>query len=214
MIINLRGTSGSGKSTLVKKIMSLCSVKHAIRTKDGGKRPIGYICKLPEGDKWLAVVGHYEIACGGCDTISDMKEVFARVKEAHELGYHVLFEGAIVSTLARNVIELQLDGYPVEVISLDTPLDVCLASINERRMEKHREREAAIVAYNREILDGKRRGKLKDVPPLPEPVNPKTTTQKFASTKSTHEKIKAAGIPVVWASREVAERLIRERFGL
>lgn len=213
MIINLRGTSGSGKSTLVKTVMDRCVKRIAVRAKDGGKRPIGYICELPNG-KWLAVVGHYEIACGGCDTISDMNEVFARVKEAHDLGYHVLFEGAIVSTLARNVIELHLAGYPVEVISLNTPLDVCLASINDRRMAKHREREAAVRAYNKEIIDGKRRGKLKDVPPLPEPVNPKTTTQKFASTKSTHEKIVAAGIPAVWASREGALNLIATQLGL
>lgn len=187
MIINLRGTSGSGKTTLVKSILGACVKKVAVRARDGGKRPIGYICELPSG-KWLAVVGHYEIACGGCDTISDMNEVFARVKEAHDLGYHVLFEGAIVSTLARNVIELHLAGYPVEVISLNTPLDVCLESIMERRRAKSGDKA--------------------------KPLNPKTTTQKFASTKSTHAKIVAAGIPAVWASRDEALALIKGKLGL
>lgn len=211
MIINLRGTSGSGKSTIVQNVMKRYQVKHAVRSKDDArKRPIGYILKSPTTSRWLAVPGHYEIACGGCDTINSMDQVFAQVKEADAYGYDVLFEGAIVSTLARNVIELHLSGHPVHVISLNTPLDVCLDSINARREAKWRERQYAAFAYN----EAHPTRKPKEVPPRPEPVDPKTTTQKFQATKSTHEKIVAAGIPAVWASRHEAEHLICQMLGV
>jgi hypothetical protein len=195
--------------------MDSYAVKLAIRDQKNpdAKRPIGYLLSN-DRTKWLAVIGHYEIACGGCDTISDMGEVFAKVKEAHDLGYDVLFEGAIVSTLARNVIELHVAGYPVEVISLNTPLDVCLMSINARREAKWDERCKVIDLANEAIRSGAKKGKIKDYPERPEPVNPKTTKGKFASTKSTHAKIEAAGIPAVWASRDEAETLIKQRLGL
>lgn len=187
-IINIRGTSGSGKSTLVKNIMARYKHKLTIRNPDPAKkRPMGYLVSN-DNKKWLAIVGHYEIACGGCDTIKTYAEVMAKVTEAYELGYDVLFEGAVLSTLWKPFVELYQGGYPLEIISLNTPLKVCLESVMMRRREKSGD-------------DAK-------------PLNPKTTTGKFNSTKSTHAKITAAGVPGVWASREEAEQLICERLGL
>lgn len=188
MIINIRGTSGSGKSTLVKKIMGLYKHKLTIKSQDPkAKRPIGYLLSN-DNKKWLAVVGHYEIACGGCDTIKTYAEVMSKVTEAHELGHDVLFEGAVLTTLWKPFVELHEGGYPLEIISLSTPLPVCLESVMERRRAKSGD-------------DAK-------------PLNPKTTTGKFNSAKSTHAKITAAGVPGVWASRDEAEALIKQRLGL
>lgn len=189
MIINIRGTSGSGKTTLVKNIMTRYKTKLTIRnTQDPkAKRPIGYMLSN-DNKKWLCVVGHYEIACGGCDTIKTPAEIVARVMEAHDLGHDVLFEGAMISTLWKQFADLHSQGYPIEIISLNTPLQVCLDSIMERRRAKSGDKAL--------------------------PLNPKTTTGKFNSTKATHAKLAAAGIPAVWASREEALDLICQKLGL
>lgn len=209
MIINLRGTSGSGKSTLVKAVMDLCPSCVVVARKDGGKRPAGYVCQLPSGQS-LAILGHYEIACGGCDTISDMTEVFKQVRDASDAGHHVLFEGAIVSTLSTQLLQMHKDGYPLEVVSLNTPLPLCLESINKRRRNKWYDQVRAALDYNSNYPNRR----PKPTPPEPDPVDPKTTTSKFRSVQATHMKFTQAGIPAIWASREEALTHIRWRLGL
>lgn len=184
MIINLRGTSGAGKSTIVKNIMDRFGTREPFFVSNR-KRPLGYVCYRP-GQRSLGIVGHYEIACGGCDTISQMGDVFGEVRRLHAAGLDVLFEGAIVSTLARDVIELHQEGYPLSVVSLNTPLEDCLKGIQARRDARNDDR----------------------------PLNPLTTTRKFASVKSTHRKFEAAGVPAIWATRDEAEAFIVGALGL
>lgn len=93
MIINIRGTSGSGKSHLVRSVMDL----YGLRTKffvENRKQPIGYTAHRRTSGRNLSVLGHYETACGGCDTIPSLDQIFSRAMKAH--GEHdVLFEGLI-----------------------------------------------------------------------------------------------------------------------
>jgi len=185
MIINVRGTSGSGKSTLIRKIMDRYQTKVAVKAK-GRKQPLGYILHNPDSVRWLAVPGHYETPCGGCDTIPNMAEVFHQVRAGHKANYDVLFEGAIVSTLAKQIIEMHQEGFPIEVVSLNTPLEDCLAGIQERRDARGDTR----------------------------PLSPKATEGKYKSTRSTHAKFQAAGVPAIWASRADAERYLCQRLGL
>lgn len=137
MIIQLRGTSGSGKTTIVKAIMTdYTGIKSRVMVSDR-KQPIGYILQRgvdqPAG-RPLAVIGHYETACGGCDTIKTADEVYSRMAHAHELGFDVLFEGLLLSGEINRTMDWVKDhqGF-YHTAFIDTELEECLASINLRR---------------------------------------------------------------------------------
>lgn len=128
MIVNIRGTSGSGKSYLVRHVMAYYDNKEAIHI-EGRKQPLYYLLRH-EGFRDLAVLGHYETACGGCDTINGLDWIYRLVREQHEAGRHVLFEGLLLS----NEVERTKLLPDVQVICLTkVPLDVCIESINARR---------------------------------------------------------------------------------
>ncbi len=145
MILNIRGTSGSGKSTIVREIMDLypgnrLRVKRSPSPKTGrqSKNPLCYVLHRhePHG-RPLVVVGHYESACGGCDTIPDMDHIFSIVREAHLSSKDVLFEGLLISAEFNRTYALHTDRMPLMVIGLSTPLEECLASVERRRANKH-----------------------------------------------------------------------------
>lgn len=136
MIVNIRGTSGSGKSHLVRRIMELYTDKNPLFI-PGRKQPIKYQLHADEpGVKDLHVIGHYETACGGCDTISKMDDIFAQVRGADDLGQDVMFEGLLIAADVNRVAELHKEGRQVLVLALDTTLETCLSSVNQRRMER------------------------------------------------------------------------------
>lgn len=213
MIINIRGTSGSGKSTLVRKVRELYKGTHLRVKEDGRKQPIGYIlqraCAVGPS---LALIGHYETDCGGCDTIANMDDIYKRVREAHHHGYDVLYEGLLISADANRVVALHNDGFHPLVIALDTPLDLCLSSVNQRRLEAHERRVAAIGRDNVERAAAGRRLTL--VPEFKGEVNPKNTQSKFAGVKSSMKRIEAAGVRAEWHSRDGALERIKQEFSL
>lgn len=193
-IINIRGTSGSGKSTLVRRVMECYQTKMAVRLKEGRKQPIGYILGKSMHDS-LALVGHYETACGGCDTIANMDEIYDNVRQASFAGMDVLFEGLLISADANRIIQLWKDLFTrtgVRVIALNTPLETCIASVNQRRLT---DAEAKGKAYKGDV-------------------NPKNTTSKFSGVKSSMKRIEAAGVPCSWESRDSAFELIKREFKL
>lgn len=221
-IVNLRGTSGSGKSTVIRKVMETYPQKVGVKKK-GRERPIGYICtwpKIPEGRRPLFVVGHYETDCGGCDTITNVQEVYDMVVQAsQDYGYDVLYEGLLISAEYRRThamsIDPNLDHYTV---GLDVPLEVCLASINARRAGNHARRLAATEAYNasREataVAAGRKPPKPR---PLPEPrgeVAETNTKSKWKATRSTMQKLMDNGARAEWHDRDSAVVRIRELLG-
>jgi hypothetical protein len=178
----------------VRRVMGLYETKAAVRLKEGRKQPIGYI--LSKGmHRSLALVGHYETDCGGCDTIANMDEIYANVRQASFAEMDVLFEGLLISADANRIIKLWEDLFThtsVRVIALNTPLELCLESVN------HRRRNAAMV---------KGRDYKGDV-------NPKNTTSKFTGVKSSMKRIEAAGVPCSWESRDSAFELIKREFKL
>ena len=180
MIINVRGTSGSGKSTLVRRIGDLYERRFPAKVANR-RQPIGYIFTRPEG-RSLAVIGHYETPCGGCDTITDQDEIYQRVRDSHAAGLDVLYEGLLISADANRCVALHTDGLPLKVLALDTPLELCLSSVNERRRAKN--------------------------PDKPD-VNPKNTESKFKGVKSSMKRLEAAGLDARWASRDGAFDLIK-----
>lgn len=181
MIFNIRGTSGSGKSTLVRELMESYQSRVPYREK-GRKQPIGYVCDnhLTSGVEPLAVVGHYETACGGCDTISKTGHIFDLVRQFYAEGYHVVFEGLLISAEVNRTAKLHLDDYPLCVVALDrVPIGLCLASVNQRRMA--------------------RLGLEKFIP-----VKEKNTRSKFRGVQLSMDRLSLLGVEVVSCDRDKA----------
>lgn len=136
MIVNIRGTSGSGKSTLVRRVMSVAgervtlTKKHLTKEKDV---VAGYEFPMSK----LLVVGPYpNEAGGGCDNYSTpgVADWFvATIADGVSRGLNVVYEGQIAGKWSTERCVKLSRLSPMTVILLTTPLDVCLASIAERR---------------------------------------------------------------------------------
>lgn len=185
MIIQIRGTSGSGKTTIVKNIMKLYEPKPVMRI--GRKRPIAYRCKHPRGERELAIIGHYETKCGGCDTISTPGQsypiIFDLIRRNAQEERNVLFEGLLISGDAK--WSSQLNDMDFRIIELTTSLEDCLDSINERRKIRLKEKYT--------------------------PVNPENTQAKHSLIQRCNNKLNLEfKIPVERLTREEAFSRVRE----
>lgn len=184
MIINLRGTSGSGKTTIVKHIMAQFAVREPVFTA-GRKQPLYYrlwhdpLDFQAKKDSDLVVLGHYETACGGCDSLPTTDLVCNLVYELSGQSTHVLFEGLLFSAAIGRAIEFHevfgKTGFCV--VALSTPLDECLASVNQRRWAKD---------------------------PTKPPVNPVNTESKFGAVLRSVEVLQENGANVHYVGRREA----------
>lgn len=132
MIIQIRGTSGSGKSTVMRKVMAEI-VKDSAQpwdpeTIETRKMPLYY------NRNGVIVLGHYEIACGGCDTIGSVPQIFAVIKTLPEFDY-LLCEGLLLS----EDVKWTLTVPDTRVIFLTTDPEECLTRVKQRQQEKGRE---------------------------------------------------------------------------
>lgn len=194
-IVNVRGTSGSGKSTLARAVMARYPRKARVMA-NGRKQPIGYILagaleagvpgvELPQ----LYVPGHYETACGGCDTITSMDDIYDHVTRAAASGMDVFFEGLLLSSEHNRTLALaeRFGRENLLVVGIDIPLQECLDSVNGRRRAK--------------------RG-----PDAPG-VNPKNTESKWKATRSVIEKLQRSDVRCEWQDRDGALRRVLEELG-
>lgn len=182
MIVNLRGTSGAGKSTIVRAVMKRysCEANYV----DGRRRPLFYVGHRPEEHR-LLVPGHYETACGGCDTIRTPDEVYELVRwGALEQGMDVLFEGIMVQDEIRRCAEVS-QLHPTLVIGLDVPIEECLASVQRRRDARGDAR----------------------------PLNPKNTVARATSLERTYHRLVGLGVKVERHGREAALSRVLEVLG-
>lgn len=184
VIIQLRGTGGSGKSTLAKKVMERYQSSVQV-FEEGRKRPIGYVCRDGPNKRPLFVVGHYETACGGADTITSVEKVYGLVKRYAD-DHDVLFEGIIPGDDVTRTAGLHLDKYPIVVIGLDVPIEVCLSSIEGRRAERGDAR----------------------------PLNPFNTVNRAKRLKQNMSRLKLSNVRTVWLDRAAAEAFIVSELGL
>lgn len=193
MIIQLRGTSGSGKSHIVRDVLARMTNKIKFR-EDGRRQPIGYAGMI--AGRTVAVPGHYETACGGCDTIPDLTKVFKVVEDAARQAPMVLFEGLLASEDTRRTIELTdrlgaigndlgLMGHQLVIINIITPLEDCLAGIQKRRDDRG---------------DGR-------------PLNPKNTSTRIGTINRACSKLSDQGLHVFYLDREAAALKVRELLG-
>lgn len=197
--INIRGTGGSGKSTLAKRLMALYPA-HANIMEAGRKKPMAtvhWVAHLNGGPsaqpgvtvgkgnrvtgtpRGLLVPGHYETACGGCDTVKTVDKVYELVR-ATTLGdgNNALYEGIMVQDDVTRAVafdqELKKVGGRLIVLSLNTDIEVCLSSIRERRA----------VAGNEK------------------PLNEKNTRSRDKSQENSRHRLKQAGVQVLRLGRE------------
>jgi len=186
MIVNIRGTGGAGKSTLVRAVMSWYPEKipHFV---EGRKQPMGYtLHKANRAGKPLYVPGHYETACGGCDTIKTLDQIFDTVKSHHESGEDVLFEGMLLCDDTKRTIGLSQETPEFVVIGLTTPIDQCCANIRKRREAGGNDK----------------------------PLNEKNTRTRYERDKKHLEKLKSAGLDVRTLVYEDALDTIKRLFEL
>lgn len=137
MIIQVRGTSGSGKSTVMKKVMGLMGDWQA-RHQAGRKRPLYYVSQ----SEWptTLLLGHYEIDCGGCDTLGSAPDAYNLTVQvlADRPGAHVLSEGLLLSEDVKWTLALRDAGHDVRPIFLRCTVDECLAKVKVRQEQKGR----------------------------------------------------------------------------
>jgi hypothetical protein len=131
-VFNIRGCSGAGKTWVVNQVREAAN---RVTVDLGAKnKVVGYHLEFSNRPD-MYIVGRYETACGGCDTIKTMAEVKAMVLD-HAGSTQVLYEGLLWSTVWKSSHELaeQLRSKQTEHIwlHLNTPLDTCLAQIKQR----------------------------------------------------------------------------------
>lgn len=165
-IVNLRGTSGSGKSTVVHTLLSRYAPEVDVVQHFGakGNRPLVYRVPISQTRR-LFVIGPYASQCGGCDAITDYKNVLPPLLREYASRGDVLFEGLLISggygSVGRCLGELEGARNRVVFALLDTPLELCLERIAGRRAARG----------------------------VHEPLNPKNTEQKFKAAHSSQRKI-------------------------
>lgn len=128
---NPRGTSGSGKTTIARAIMDEAKAvpfRHSLR------RIVAYrgeLFKVP-----LYVLGSYVSTCGGCDTIPSVGEAAGLIKELMDdpAPKIVVYEGLMISHMIGTVgAAVKPYGDRHVMAFLNTPLDVCLRRVQDRR---------------------------------------------------------------------------------
>jgi len=136
--LQICGTSGSGKTTVVRALMEDCGAE-PIRMNDKGTKPIIYAGDHPDGYR-MYFLGSYETVCGGCDTINGVAVVAQLLQDLHdeEVEDICIFEGLMhshmVGTIGAKQKELGVENH--HRAFLDTPLQVCLDRVVQRRRER------------------------------------------------------------------------------
>ena len=178
MIIIVAGTNGSGKTTLMRRLI------------DALGEPKSQNKMVLEWDRTV-IVGKYDGPnCGGCDGFSwkgAADDIEQLVVQHHERGQDVLLEGVIVSTWGMERLK-RLAQKGLVVVHLTTPVEVCEASVNERRKVRMGEKYT--------------------------PVKPDNLVSKHQGLEKGVEKRRAEGIDVRRFDREAAFAEIRGMLGV
>lgn len=191
MIINVRGTSGAGKSTIVRAVLESFKMKTNMYV-DGKKRPRGYICHTPDNQRDLFILGHYEILCGGGDTISDMNEQFDFIRRADESGQNVLCEGLFMSGESKQFMEMHDDNMELLILGIKRSFTSCYRDANARKRRLAKMRGQKYKGdYKESGVKGKHKG-----------------------TQSAMRKMKEHGIQCEWHYRDACLNRIKEELEL
>lgn len=137
MIVNIRGTSGSGKTTAVRNVLNSGGAKTTVRERNS-RVVIGYILER-RFSRPTFIMGPYEgTGSGGCDSFRDLSKVFSEVQYWHDHGFHIIFEGLLISRSKGRMIDLwnAIGPSNLHLLHLQTSLEDCLEGIRQRRMRR------------------------------------------------------------------------------
>ncbi len=169
-IIQVRGTSGSGKSTVMAEVIEELEKQHEKINNliTGRKKPLYY--QFEKHPQKVIVLGHYEAACGGCDTIGSAKAVFDLILSLSGSNQDttILCEGLLLSEDTKWTLQLRENGHKVKVLFLTTLLPDCLSRIISRRAKVGNDK----------------------------PLNPDNTSNRFKVVERAYYKLQDAGIEV------------------
>lgn len=139
-VIKLGGCNGSGKTSVARAIMSYVSGDGMKGGWYSGakKNPNFYHTKYSNVE--IVVLGNYDNACGGMDTISDKEERLRLLRHLCKPGRVVFYEGLITGKTYGAMGELSeqhvRSGKGRWLYAfMDTPFDVCVERVMQRRAE-------------------------------------------------------------------------------
>tara|TARA_R100000908_G_C3733798_1_gene132328 strand:+ start:601 stop:1188 length:588 start_codon:yes stop_codon:yes gene_type:complete len=140
IILRICGTFGSGKTTAVRKFLE----DYPNETLHVEKKIAGYKLDLKSEDitRPVFVIGKYDNVCGGTDSMSTQQLIADRIMQAHPHG-HVMYEGALVSAsgLGGKVTQATEETGCTVYAFLDTPEDLCIERVKQRRLNAGNEKE-------------------------------------------------------------------------
>ncbi len=177
MIIQIRGTSGSGKSTVMRNVMDYMGGWNSVKV-EGRKQPLYYVSDSSDGWPETIVLGHYESACGGCDTIGSAKAVWELTSKLRNEfpNAHILQEGLLLSEDVKWTSNMP----GVVVLFLTTSLDTCLIQIKSRREKAGNDK----------------------------PLNPANTTNRVTTIERARVKLTGLGVDVRRCSANQAPKIV------
>lgn len=137
-VIKLGGCNGSGKTSAAKAILEITDAQP--RKWRGTRKSPNYYHGDYEGHEVL-ILGSYETACGGMDTISDKHERLDFIKWAVRTaanGGIVFFEGLMTGKTYGAIGEYSDHTFHKDQARwlyafMDTPFDVCVQRVLQRR---------------------------------------------------------------------------------
>jgi adenylylsulfate kinase-like enzyme len=130
----IRGTNGTGKTTIVRKLLQEF---HCLPHEHSGRK-----VRVYRGDALetpVYILGSYETDCGGCDTIPSVQEVADLLRKyMAEPGSLTIFEGLMISHMLGTVgaAQEQIGKDRCVLAYLDTPLEVCIERVVDRRLAR------------------------------------------------------------------------------
>lgn len=153
MIVSVRGPCGSGKSTAVREIVSRC--ESTLRNQRVGRRVAwSLICTLGDDRGRVWIPGHYDVACGGLDTVRlrHLDAIYQDAAEAAGLGLHVLMEGAATYDHWTRLRNLTVHG-ETRILWLDTSAEQCLAGLRAKKPNLSPRRQTELMRVGKITKD-------------------------------------------------------------
>lgn len=190
-LVKLTGTNGSGKSTVSKYILDhYANTPLTYKPGRRGDRGEDYLVTIePKGQRKVKfiILGNYDSACGGCDGIQPYSRILEKVKRYAQEGYSMLLEGVLIrghGSLGRLIDSLP--GYHVHYRYMDTPVETCIARVNQRRAARG----------------------------VTEPLDPANLLSKWRTDQTGFINLKRKGVDIEWVDHRKPIKTVLGLFGV
>lgn len=139
-VIKLGGCNGSGKTSVAREVMKIVNAQPIPKRQRHNFAYRGFL-EIPVVSIPVMVLGRYETACGGMDTISDKEDRFQLLVNSCMPNTIVFMEGLITGkTFGRMgawLAEQEAKGKCRAIWAfMDTPFNVCVDRVLMRRLAK------------------------------------------------------------------------------